>query len=63
MDIGGPDTQFAYPFDFFGEIPYKNVTLDYVMNFHALMPSRRIRDVMDPQAGPFCYTFDDVVHY
>ncbi|CAI6093079.1 unnamed protein product [Clonostachys chloroleuca] len=27
-DIGGPDTGFAYPYDFFGaNLPYKNVTL------------------------------------
>ncbi|KAH8671376.1 hypothetical protein BX600DRAFT_496092 [Xylariales sp. PMI_506] len=56
-DIAGPDTQFAYPFDFFGEIPYENVTLSYVMDFGPLMQSRNISEVMDIQAGPFCYTY------
>jgi len=28
-DIGVPDTQFAYPYNFFEHIPYKNITLDY----------------------------------
>jgi tyrosinase len=50
-DINGPDTQFAYPFNFFGEVPYKNVTLDYVMEFGPLKNSLKIRDVMDPKSG------------
>ncbi|KAI0134261.1 hypothetical protein BJ170DRAFT_716707 [Xylariales sp. AK1849] len=56
-DIAGPDTQFAYPFNFFGDIPYKNVTLDYQMSFGSLMKSRNISEVMDPQAGALCYTY------
>ncbi|CAG9941621.1 unnamed protein product [Clonostachys rosea f. rosea IK726] len=38
-DIGGPDIGFAYPYNFFGaNPPYKNVTLQYKMEFHGLVP-------------------------
>lgn len=53
-DIAGPDTQFAYPFDFFGAVSYQNVTLDYTMDFDNLLPDReylKIRDVMDIKGG------------
>ncbi|KAK6222866.1 hypothetical protein LQW54_000676 [Pestalotiopsis sp. IQ-011] len=56
-EIAGPDTQFAYPFDFFGEIPYTNITLDYEMDFSPLGPNRKVSEVMDPQAGPLCYLY------
>ncbi|OCL15161.1 Di-copper centre-containing protein [Glonium stellatum] len=59
-DISGPDTQFAYPFDFFGEIPYKNITLNYNMFFGNLTPGitwAPIKNVMDISAGPLCYTY------
>ncbi|KAK7429634.1 hypothetical protein QQZ08_003829 [Neonectria magnoliae] len=61
-DIGGPDTQFAYPFAFFGDVDYKNVTLDYVMNFDKLIPGRqhfKIRDVMDIEGGALCYSYEE----
>ncbi|OCK85065.1 Di-copper centre-containing protein [Lepidopterella palustris CBS 459.81] len=57
-DISGPDTQFAYPFNFFGDIPYKNVTLAYDMFFGNLVPGMTwvpIRDVMD--ISTLCYTY------
>lgn len=59
-DISGPDTQFAYPFDFFGEIPYKNITLNYNMFFGNLTSGATwvpIKNVMDISAGPLCYTY------
>lgn len=56
-DIAGPDTQFAYPFNFFGDIAYSNVTLDYVMDFGPLMKTREISEVMDPLDGALCYTY------
>jgi tyrosinase len=59
-DISGPDTQFAYPFNFFGDIPYKNITLDYKMDFFKLNAGSRyvkVSDVMDIKAGKLCYTF------
>ncbi|KAI1840816.1 hypothetical protein JX266_012964 [Neoarthrinium moseri] len=56
-DIGGPDTQFAYPFAFFGDIPYSNVTLDYTMDFGPLRKNIKIREVMDPQSGALCYKY------
>ncbi|KAI1866490.1 hypothetical protein JX265_007791 [Neoarthrinium moseri] len=57
LDIGGPDTQFAYPFNFFGDVPYKNVTLDYVMNFGQMSDSIMIREVMDSKGGKLCYSY------
>ncbi|KAH7148927.1 hypothetical protein EDB81DRAFT_842273 [Dactylonectria macrodidyma] len=62
-DISGPDTQFAYPFDFFGADPaYKNITLDYVMNFNELIPDRqyiKVKEVMDIQGGLLCYKYQE----
>ncbi|GME58660.1 Tyrosinase central domain protein [Neofusicoccum parvum] len=56
-DISGPDTQFAYPFDFYGEVPYQNITLDYQMHVGPLSNSSwvRVGDVMDIQKGVLCY--------
>ncbi|KAF7561298.1 hypothetical protein G7046_g2846 [Stylonectria norvegica] len=59
-DISGPDTQFAYPYNFFGDIPYKNITLDYTMDFSKLIPGKQyiqVKDVMDIQGGELCYTY------
>ncbi|CAJ2507926.1 Uu.00g091120.m01.CDS01 [Anthostomella pinea] len=60
-DIGGPDTQFAYPFDFFGTNPsYANVTLNYKMTYHNLVPGPfvKVRDVMETQKHGLCYTYE-----
>ncbi|KAF2491927.1 Di-copper centre-containing protein [Lophium mytilinum] len=57
-EISGPDTQFAYPFNFFGDVPYENVTLDYQMFFGKLAtgkPFVPIRSVMDISA--LCYKY------
>ncbi|KAF2815951.1 Di-copper centre-containing protein, partial [Mytilinidion resinicola] len=57
-DISGPDTQFAYPFNFFGDVAYKNVTLDFPMFFGKLGPEKPfvpIRNVMDISA--MCYKY------
>jgi tyrosinase len=59
-DISGPDTQYAYPFNFFGDRAYQNITLDYKMNFSNLIPGRQyvtVREVMDTQGGQFCYIY------
>ncbi|OJD30821.1 tyrosinase central domain protein [Diplodia corticola] len=61
-DISGPDTQFAYPFDFYGDVAYQNITLDYQMHFGALTNSSwvRVGDVMDVQGGVLCYAYDEL---
>ncbi|KAH7055899.1 hypothetical protein B0J12DRAFT_656094 [Macrophomina phaseolina] len=61
-DISGPDTQFAYPFDFYGETAYQNITLDYQMHVGSLSNSSwvRVRDVMDIQGGVLCYDYDEL---
>jgi tyrosinase len=44
-DIGGPDTMWAYPYNYFDDIPYKNITLQRALNFHAaktLKPTPRV---------------------
>ncbi|KAK1772866.1 hypothetical protein QBC33DRAFT_584298 [Phialemonium atrogriseum] len=59
-DITGPDTMFAYPYNFNGDIPYKNITLDTVLNYRELLPTSRpvkIKDVMDTESGRFCYKY------
>ncbi|KAH8657993.1 hypothetical protein BX600DRAFT_468500 [Xylariales sp. PMI_506] len=58
VDIGGPDTQWAYPYNYFGDIPYQNVTLDFVMHFGEIDGDREIREVMDTQGGRYCYTYE-----
>ncbi|KAI5861276.1 hypothetical protein GGS23DRAFT_160792 [Durotheca rogersii] len=57
VDIGGPDTQWAYPYDYYGELPYENVTLDFVMNFGKVAPEVKIREVMDIHDAPFCIAY------
>ncbi|KAF5684317.1 monophenol monooxygenase [Fusarium circinatum] len=60
-DIGGPDTQYAYPYDFFGDKEYKNITLAYVMDFGNLLPERRyvtVEEAMDTQGERLFYTYD-----
>ncbi|KAF5704915.1 monophenol monooxygenase [Fusarium mundagurra] len=60
-DISGPDTQYAYPYNFFGEKEYKNITLAYVMDFRNLLPDRRyvtVEEAMDTRAQRLCYTYD-----
>ncbi|KAF3058630.1 hypothetical protein GL218_05619 [Daldinia childiae] len=56
-DIGGPDTQWAYPYNYFGEKPYTNVTLDFAMNFGDIGGMVNIREVMDVQDSPFCLEY------
>ncbi|KAK0658285.1 Tyrosinase-like protein orsC [Lasiodiplodia hormozganensis] len=61
-DISGPDTQFAYPFNFYGDVSYQNITLDYQMHVgHASNSSWvRVGDVMDIQDGVLCYEYDEL---
>lgn len=61
-DISGPDTQFAYPFNFYGDVAYQNITLDYQMHVgHASNSSWvRVGDVMDIQDGVLCYEYDEL---
>ncbi|KAI8960961.1 hypothetical protein F5Y11DRAFT_245504 [Daldinia sp. FL1419] len=56
-DIGGPDTQWAYPYNYFGDKPYKNITLDFAMNLGEVGGMVNIRDVMDVQDSPSCFTY------
>ncbi|KAK8050349.1 hypothetical protein PG994_012079 [Apiospora phragmitis] len=58
-DIGGPDTQFAYPYNYFGASPaYKNVTLDFEMNLGEIGGMKKINQAMDTVGGEFCYTYE-----
>ncbi|KAH8880185.1 Di-copper centre-containing protein [Thozetella sp. PMI_491] len=59
-DIAGPDTQFAYPFEFMGPKNYTNITLAYEMPFGDLIqntPTVVISSVMDIGAGLLSYTY------
>jgi len=56
-DIGGPDTMWAYPYNYFGDIPYKNVTLKTPLNYGLIADTITINDVMDTQGGCLCYTY------
>ncbi|KAH8900366.1 Di-copper centre-containing protein [Thozetella sp. PMI_491] len=60
-DIAGPDTMFAYPFDFQGEVAYQNITLDTELDFWELLEDVRyvkISEVMDIYSAKFCYTYE-----
>ncbi|KAI8273837.1 hypothetical protein K4K60_010390 [Colletotrichum sp. SAR11_57] len=55
--IGGPDAMFAYPFDFFGDVPYENITLQYPLSFPNFGKEMVVSDMMDIRGGPFCYEY------
>ncbi|KAK0643408.1 hypothetical protein B0T16DRAFT_494448 [Cercophora newfieldiana] len=60
-DISGPDAQFGYPWDFGGgEVSYRNVTLDYRLDFVELLSQGRyvtVGEVMDTAA--LCYRYSE----
>lgn len=56
--IGGPDVAGAYPFNFFGDVPYRNVTLDDVLDMGRIGGNVTINRVMDTEASALCYTYD-----
>ncbi|PTB41893.1 hypothetical protein M441DRAFT_57967 [Trichoderma asperellum CBS 433.97] len=60
-DISGPNTSYAYPYDFFGPKPYYNITLNYPMDFQGLLTTKsQIRttgDAMDIQGNGLCYKY------
>ncbi|KAH7134479.1 hypothetical protein B0J13DRAFT_479990 [Dactylonectria estremocensis] len=56
-EIGGPDTMWAYPYNYWGDIPYTNITLDFTLAYPGLVSSVTIRDVMDITTGQLCYTY------
>ncbi|TLD09242.1 uncharacterized protein PgNI_06966 [Pyricularia grisea] len=57
-DVAGPDTMFAYPFDFFGDVEYKNITIDHVLEYPGFSEPITIRDVMDTAGGKLCYKYE-----
>ncbi|KAH8895481.1 Di-copper centre-containing protein [Thozetella sp. PMI_491] len=56
-DIGGPDTEWAYPFNYFGDIPYENVTLSTPLSYSPLSSDIEISKTMD--FTTYCYTYDE----
>lgn len=56
--IGGPDTEWAYPYNYFGDIPYENVTLDTPLHFGEVADSIKIADVMDTESEILCYRYE-----
>ncbi|KAH7031367.1 uncharacterized protein B0I36DRAFT_122126 [Microdochium trichocladiopsis] len=60
-DIGGPDTMWGGPFNvinpYVGTIPYKNITLDFALEYPLMAPTVKIRDVMDVSAPNLCYKY------
>ena len=60
-EVGGPDTMFAYPWNFFEDVPYENVTLDTKLEFRGLLGENRpvrIREAMDTFAGNICVGYE-----
>lgn len=60
FSIGGPDTQWAYPFNFFGDVPYQNITVETPLHYGALADSITVADVMDTEGGLLCYRYEQV---
>lgn len=48
---------WAYPYNYWGDIPYTNITLDFTLAYPGLVSSVTIRDVMDITTGQLCYTY------
>ncbi|KAK3934312.1 hypothetical protein QBC46DRAFT_359102 [Diplogelasinospora grovesii] len=55
--IGGPDTMWAYPYNFFGDIPYNNITLQTPLKYTGVASTITVSTTMDIQGGPFCYSY------
>jgi tyrosinase len=54
-EMTGPDTPYAYPFNFFGDVPYKNVTLNTPLYFKPLSSDIIVKDTMDTAALGYVY--------
>lgn len=57
-DFSGPDKEWAFPFAFFGEIPYTNITADFEVGFGHLSGPVKVRDLLSPLNGPLCYRYE-----
>lgn len=56
----GPDTMFAYPWEFYGEVPYKNITSDFVLDFKGLLGSTKtvkVSDLLDIGSSNLCIQY------
>jgi tyrosinase len=49
---------WAYPYNFFGDVPYANITLAYDLTFGELGPTVNVSEVMDTTSGILCYTYE-----
>lgn len=58
FSIGGPDTEWAYPYNYFGDIAYQNITLQTSLHFGKLADSITVGDVMDTEGGLLCYRYE-----
>jgi tyrosinase len=56
-EITGPDTMFAYPFDFMGDVPYTNITLATELQYLGLFANVNISSVMDINTTNLCYEY------
>jgi hypothetical protein len=56
-DFFGPDKEWAYPFNFFGDIPYFNVTAEFDLGFGGLSESVKVSDVLQPLGDSLCYQY------
>ncbi|KAH8681966.1 hypothetical protein BX600DRAFT_505593 [Xylariales sp. PMI_506] len=57
-DIGGPDVWYAYPYNYKGDIPYQNITLDTLIAYPNVGDTVPISEVMDIEGGHLCYTYE-----
>jgi tyrosinase len=51
LEVGGPDTMWAYPYNYFGDVPYSNITLAFKLVYGELGDTVTIGQVMDTTGG------------
>lgn len=56
-EIMGPDVIWGAPFNFFGDIPYTNITLDYLLQYPHFGANVTIGSIMDTTSSNLCYKY------
>ncbi|OWP03182.1 hypothetical protein B2J93_7208 [Marssonina coronariae] len=56
-EITGPDVEWAYPWNYFGDIPYNNITLDTPLEFGPFAQNITVRTVMDISSYSLGYEY------
>lgn len=49
---------WAYPYNFYVDPPYENITLAFDLTFGGLGSTVPVSEVMDTTSGVLCYTYE-----